>query len=494
MDLKPEAVLIDLSSLGHMIYHVSASEPDPDYTSKTVVNRVHALTHGVDHVGICCDSGRSFRHDLSADYKANRPERDAILGHQMRLIHDQLAADGFPVLEAAGYEADDLIASACAALRSTGHPVVIVTADKDLLQLVTDEGPAVRCKSVRTGDLLDTEAVIGKLGVLPAQVCDYLSLVGDSSDNVKGAIGIGPKTAVELLKQFGTLDDMYSVMAEVGLASAGVTPKRIESLREFKDRLPLTRELIALKTDAPIDPAALLTPRGTPALAGEPMTNEEQMDQDIADTMPDSPPPPSSIPAVVELEAHPKPRIELAPRVVSAELVPYERQLDPRDQSEAITLAKDMFTARVFGAGSAPEALARIIAGREMGIPAATSLRTIKIIDGNMSMTAQLIVAQVMKSGFARYFRVTERTDEAATFETQRGNDPPVTLRFTLEDGKRAFPGDEKAWAKSGWGRNPADMCVARASSKLARLVYPDVCANVYTPEEMAEMREAGRG
>jgi hypothetical protein len=123
-----------------------------------------------------------------------------------------------------------------------------------------------------------------------------------------------------------------------------------------------------------------------------------------------------------------------------------------------------------------------------------TSLRTIKIVEGNISMTAQLIVAQVLKSGFARYFRVTERTDEAATFETQRGDDPPVSLRFTVQDGRRAWPSTDEKFKNSGWGRNPADMCVARASSKLARLVYPDIVSNVYSPEEIAEIKESHNG
>ena len=489
MSDKPEVVLIDLSSICHQIYHVSASEPDPDHTSKATVTRVHALASGNLHVAVCCDSGRSFRRDISADYKANRPERDEILMHQITLVREQLEADGFPVWAAETFEADDLLAGACATARGLGHPVLIVTGDSDLLALVTDAEPPVRVKSVQTGAVLDAEGVAAKLGVLPAQVVDYKSLVGDSSDNIKGAPGVGPKTAAALLKQFGTLDDVYAIL-DSGVTTPTISIKLRGTLSDFRPRLATVRALVTLRTDAPVDVAALFTERAAPPMASD--TQEAEPVDDIAYAMPDSPEPDAPLPPVPVPQQ--STRLARAELVIDAHVVPYERQLDPSNPGAAMTLAQHMFKSRVFNAGSEQDALARILAGREMGIPAITSLRAIKIIDGNMSMTAQLIVAQVLKSGFAKYFRVTERTNEAATFETQRGEDPVVTLRFTVEDGKRAFPGDEKAWAKSGWGRNPADMCVARASSKLARLVYPDVVSNVYSPEEIAEMKESNHG
>jgi 5'-3' exonuclease len=513
-----EVVLVDLSSLAHMIYHVSASEPDPDHTAKTVVSRIHALAQGVEHVGICADSGRSFRHDLSPDYKANRPERDEVLQHQIALIREQLAADGFPVFMEPGFEADDLLAALCTAARCAGHPVLIVSGDKDLLALVQGDAPAVRVKSVQTGAVLDREAVAIKFGIMPEQVVDYLSLVGDASDNVAGAKGIGAKRAADLLKTFGTLDDLYSII-DAGQAATSLTPAIRQSLLDFRARLPVVRALITLRTDAPVDYNALIKPRPIPPMAseGEPVIETEPVD-DIAYAMgPDDGVRVSELTVerlsggsvtveageYVEVStpggaiAQPEKPTQIARRPmqdVDVEAVPYNRRLEPRNTSEAITVAKDMFTARVFGAGSPQAALAQIMAGREMGIPAVTSMRTIQIIDGHLQMTAQLIVALVLKSGFAKYFRVTERTNEAATFETQRGDDPPVVLRFTIEDGRRAWSKDEVKWAASGWGKNPADMCVARASSKLARLVYPDICANVYTPEEIYEMKESSRG
>jgi DNA polymerase I len=110
-------VLIDLSSLAHPMFHMSASEPDPNWTSRQVVARIRALASGQPHVAICCDKGKSFRHELTATYKANRPEHEATLHHQIKLAIETLTGDGFPVWAAPGFEADDLIATASRPIR-----------------------------------------------------------------------------------------------------------------------------------------------------------------------------------------------------------------------------------------------------------------------------------------------------------------------------------------------------------------------------------------
>jgi hypothetical protein len=166
--------------------------------------------------------------------------------------------------------------------------------------------------------------------------------------------------------------------------------------------------------------------------------------------------------------------------------VDFSQQLEPRNMDDAVRLAQRMYESRLFGAYGTPQAvLATVLAGRELGIPAMASLRAFHIIEGKPTLSAGTIQSLVIKSGKAKYFRCAERTNERATFETQRGDDPPVSLSFSVEDGRRAWPKDDAAFAKSGWGKNPADLCVARASSKLARLVYPDVVSGLYAPEEM---------
>jgi hypothetical protein len=172
----------------------------------------------------------------------------------------------------------------------------------------------------------------------------------------------------------------------------------------------------------------------------------------------------------------PESKAALVPAVVD-----YERQLEPQSMNQAVQLAGLLFKARLFGAYGTPEAvLSTVLSGRELGISAMASLRAFHIVEGRPTLAADALRALVIKSGKAKSFRCTERTPTAATFVTQREGDEPMELRYTIEEAHAA--GLVKNG--SGWTKNPADMLVARASSKLARLVYPDVVAGLYAPEE----------
>jgi 5'-3' exonuclease len=478
-------VIVDLSSVLYPIYMTSADNPDPNHTAQATVARVHALALGdaETRVAVCCDGGKSFRNDLDPSYKANRHDKDEALVHQLRLAQDQLRADGFAVWAIPGFEADDLIASTVYAL-PVGTPVTIVTGDKDLLQLV---GDAVVAKSVRTGDVMDAEGVFAKLGVVPAQVADYLCLVGDSSDNVAGAKGIGPKRASELLARFGSLDALYAQLADA-VALPGVPPSTIASLSEFQARLPLTRRLIQLRTDAPVPVGELAAPRTPPPMEEPPPMPESEPEPAVIDvgptpTHPDSAPLPPLAPVV---NAKGRDSQALAP-VPHGAPVEWERQLEPRSMGDVITLSKYVHDSRLFAAayGSPQAVLSTVLAGRELGMQAMASLRAIHIVEGKPTLSADLIRAMVIRSGLATYFRCTERTATRATFETQRGDDPPIALSFTIEEARLAWAKSQEKFDASAWGHNPADMLVARAGAKLARLVYPDVVHGLYAPEEL---------
>ena len=512
--MKTEYLLVDLSSILHPIYAMSASEPDPNHCSQATVARVHALANGHPHVGICCDSGRSFRHEVDPSYKANRPERDEILIHQRTLAVETLQADGFPVWSVPGFEADDLIATVatCLLKRDPECQVVVVTGDKDLLQLV---GERVQVKSVRDGSLVDP---VSKFGVKPEQMLDYLSLVGDTSDNVKGAQGIGPKNAQALLAKFGTLDDLYRDLAAVGAAQLGLKPAATASLKEFDSRRAQVRKLIALRTDVPIALDALIAERTDPAAAqfakdieGEVVDTDaserqlpvsvETMNQ-VVDTvvsqMAAEPLASVAIPAPIARQefAADQPK-DLAVRQPEQALAPapaeWERQLDPRSMREAQVLADNLHKSRLFSAYGTPQAvLSTVMMGRELGLPAMASLRGVHIIEGKHSLSAALMVALVLKSGLAEYFEPISFSATEATFETHRkGARNPVRITHTIDMARQAWSKSEDAWSKSGWGRNPTDMLVARATARLARMVYPDLLAGLYTPEELEEIRES---
>ncbi len=463
-----EVVLIDLSSIAHPIWHMSQSEPDPNHTSTAVVAKVRALASGQPHVAVCCDSGKTFRHDIDPTYKGTRGERDATLMHQIEVAKERLREDGFPVWSAQGFEADDLIATAARKATAAGLGVLVVSADKDLLQLVS---PTVRVKSLASGVEYDEAGVEAKLGVKPAQVRDYLTLVGDAADNVKGADKIGPKTAATLLFVHGSLEAIYE---EAAKEPNSLKPSVAASLAEFKSRMETVRSLIELRYDAPVSLEEVLKERTpAPVPMAEPEPEEEEM------TMPEvHEAEPVAEPAPTQTALAVREPVAIAP-------VEWERSLEPRSMKDAFALAQNMHASRMFSAYGTPQAvLSTVLAGRELGMPAMVSLRAFHVIEGKTTLSAEALRARILTSGKAKYFRCTERTAKSATFETQRGDDPPVTLTYTIDEGRAAWPKDEAAFLKSAWGKNPADMLTARASAKLARLVYPDVTLGLYASEE----------
>jgi 5'-3' exonuclease len=464
-------LLVDLSSIAHPIWHVSASEPDPNATSTRIVDRVRQLASGHRHAAICVDSGRSFRADIDPTYKAQRPQQDAALYHQIDLAVDRLTADGFPIWRAKGFEADDIIATATAKAISAGQHVIIASADKDLLQLVQ---PRVRAKHPKDGVMCDEDGVVTRFGVLPHQMRDYLSLVGDSSDNIKGAKGIGPKTACELLQLFGSLDALFGA---IDRGDAKIKPGTLASLLEFRPRWATVRSLIEMRTDTPINFDEVLMDRVPKDVDSFATLGEED---EMEDTMTLVDP---AAPAEAKPE-EPGQALVIRPQDVlpAAE---YERQLDPRTPREVRLLAQDMFKSRMFSAYGSPEAvLSAIMVGRELGLPAMSALRSIHVVEGRHTLSSALMVALVLKSGMAEYFEPVEFDHLKATFETKRkGARKEVRLTHTIEMAMAAGLVKDK----SNWVKVPTDMLVARAQSRLCRMVYPDLLAGLYTPEELEE-------
>jgi DNA polymerase-1 len=196
------------------------------------------------HLAVIFDaSEKTFRNDLYPAYKAHRPPLPEDLIPQFPLVREATRAFGVPAIELAGYEADDLIATYATAVAQAGGEVIIVSSDKDLMQLVNEQvcllDPVKQVKLCRA-------EVIEKFGMGPEHVIDIQALAGDSVDNVPGAPGIGVKTAAQLLTEFGDLDTLLARAHEIK------QPKKRETLIEFADQVRLSRELVRLKTDAPM--------------------------------------------------------------------------------------------------------------------------------------------------------------------------------------------------------------------------------------------------
>jgi len=186
--------------------------------------------------------GKTFRDDVYPEYKANRPSMPDDLSCQIAPLHEAIAAMGWPILIVEGVEADDVIGTLARDGERAGMRVVISTGDKDITQLVT---PHIVLVNTMTNENLDEAGVEKKFGVKPERIIDYLTLIGDTVDNVPGVAKVGPKTAVKWLTQYGTLDNVVAHAGEIG----GVVG---ENLRNTLDWLPTGRGLITIKCDVPL--------------------------------------------------------------------------------------------------------------------------------------------------------------------------------------------------------------------------------------------------
>jgi len=215
------------------------------------------------HFAVIFDySSKTFRNELYPEYKANRTAPPEDLVPQFGLIRQATRAFNLPCVEKAGFEADDLIATYARLAEQAGGDVTIVSSDKDLMQLVT---PNVSMYDSMKDKQISIPEVIEKWGVPPEKMIDLQSLTGDSTDNVPGIPGIGPKTAAQLLEEFGDLDTLLARASEIK------QNKRRENIIAFADQTKISRELVTLKTDVPLDvdlDALVLEPQNGPKLIG----------------------------------------------------------------------------------------------------------------------------------------------------------------------------------------------------------------------------------
>jgi DNA polymerase-1 len=199
------------------------------------------------YLAVSFDLGATFRDELFAEYKGTREKMPDELDTQIGRIKQVVRALNIPILELEGFEADDVLGTIARQVKGEGVPVLIITGDRDLLQLV-DDNTLVELPSRKAGqaaERFNAEGVVGYLGVRPDQVVDYKALVGDTSDNIPGVKGIGEKTAVRLLADYGTLDNIYARLDEIKGALR-------EKLSSGRDSAYLSQTLARIVTDAPI--------------------------------------------------------------------------------------------------------------------------------------------------------------------------------------------------------------------------------------------------
>ena len=245
-DPSPIVLLVDGSSYLYRAYHAMPSLTAPDGFPTGAIHGFIAMLKklradvGAEHAACVFDAkGKTFRDDWYPAYKATRSPMPEALAQQIEPIHEVVRLLGWPVLEVPGIEADDAIGTLARRASESGHRVVISTGDKDLAQLVNERVTLINTMSNET---LDVAGVATKFGVPPSAIVDYLTLVGDSVDNVPGVEKVGPKTAVKWLAEHGSLDGIVAAADSIGGAVG-------ESLRRSLDWLPMARKLVTVVTD-----------------------------------------------------------------------------------------------------------------------------------------------------------------------------------------------------------------------------------------------------
>lgn len=198
----------------------------------------------VSHIAVVFDSGsKTFRNEIFPAYKANRPPCPEELKPQFPIVREVAEALNLPILEKVGFEADDLIATIAKSASKQNFEVLIVSSDKDLMQLIDDD---VAMYDALKNKMITAKEVEEKFSVKPSQVLDVLSLMGDASDNVPGVRGIGPKTAAELISKYQTLENLFEHLGEIK------QEKRRQMLIEGTQKAKLSKQLITLCEDVPI--------------------------------------------------------------------------------------------------------------------------------------------------------------------------------------------------------------------------------------------------
>ncbi|MEA3242827.1 MAG: DNA polymerase I [Pseudomonadota bacterium] len=248
MASKPNStfILVDGSSYLFRAFHalpeLSNSQGQQTGAIYGVLNMLRKLvdTYQPDYMAVVFDAkGKTFRDELYPEYKAHRPPMPDELSSQVAPLLELVRAAGLPMLQVPGVEADDVIGTLAGQATEAGWETVISTGDKDLAQLVNEQ---VSLINTMNNSCMDERGVLDKFGVEPGQIIDYLSLVGDSSDNIPGIPKVGPKTAAKWLSQYGSLDEL--------VAHAGDVKGKVgENLRTNLDQLPLSKELATIRCD-----------------------------------------------------------------------------------------------------------------------------------------------------------------------------------------------------------------------------------------------------
>ncbi len=248
--MKKRLVLVDGSSYLYRAFYalppLKSPKGEPTGAIYGFLRMISSLMGDLspEYIAVVFDlPGKTFRHEKYQEYKANRKETPDDLKVQIPKIKELIRLWGIKIIEVPGYEADDIIATLARKGKEKGFEVIIVTPDKDMMQLVEEN---IKILNPVSGEIFDVEKVKKKYGVYPEKFVEYLAMIGDTVDNIIGVRGVGPKTASKLLNQYGSIENILKNIDQL-------KPKLQEAFKEAQERLQKNVFLVKLKSDIPLE-------------------------------------------------------------------------------------------------------------------------------------------------------------------------------------------------------------------------------------------------
>jgi len=253
-------VLIDGNAILHRAFHALPPLTSPDgqpvqavygFTSM-LLRIIHDLKP--THMAVCFDRpAPTFRKELYKKYQAHRPKMDDQLVPQVEKVHELVRSFGIPIFEKDGFEADDVIGTITSKVQKTIDQTIIVTGDRDILQLVKDDKVYVYMptKGISEAKLYGEKETKERMGVTPEQIPDFKALAGDPSDNYPGVEGIGPKTAISILEKTHSIDNLYTLLHKN--KNLGLSDTILSRLKNKKEDALMSHQLATIKKDVPLD-------------------------------------------------------------------------------------------------------------------------------------------------------------------------------------------------------------------------------------------------
>jgi 5'-3' exonuclease len=476
-------LLIDLSATFWTHWHASANEELSAAFERTLGSVSKLISEEkCDHVAIACDFPPYKRKTLLPSYKANREAAPPLATEQLRKVEQRLRDDGLTVWSVAGYEADDVIATACAV--SGEMRVVVASGDKDLLQLVS-ERVSVRAPTQR----YDTEqAVVERWGIGPAFIGDMLALAGDKSDNIPGIEKCGPVTAAKWLKQYGSLDGVIAHAAELG--------RFADAVSQHAEDIRLWRKVVELDAQVPIDFGELFQEKVVKPLSKPDYDDgfEEGGEVTGGNGNRVAVSAESAEPLTLELPSPAQAIVRHQPQAIE------RADLQPGSLDAAWKLSNALYNSKLYPRFSTREQVfAIMVRGKELGLGVTTALDCMHMIEGKPTMHAHLIIARAQAHPACVYFRYVAGDATFAEYETKHRDYPePTRLKYTLADAKAAGvcpvnPRSQPALNERGrdsrgqWEKRPAEMLRKTCAVQLARIVYPAAALGIYATEELSD-------